>query len=527
MISEALIVTIGIVGILLVLFFDWMRPGFTLLCGAILFMATGVISPEELLAGFSNREMITIAMLFLVGEGVRQSGALKHLVKIILPKRSGRVGLLLWKMLPFISSLSMILNNTAVVIIFAPIMKRWAEKIGISATKFLIPLSYATILGGMCTLIGTSTNMVVNGLMTDAGYRGFTMFELGKVGGIIAVVGLLYIFIFANRLLPDEAARRKRRDPSAADEEEIVVPARGDETLVEVLLMARFPGVGRKVEEFDFLRHYGARIVSIKRNGVRITHPIQQHVMGSGDTLLLATDEGFVRTWRDSSAFYILSDIDDDDERPMTLMLRLRRWIGLALVVLMVVGATLGDKMNEYSDGVRIDMFFLSSIVVVIMALLRLFPAKRYTKFITWDILIAIAAAFALSRAMSNSGISEIIANGILSFPNGFGPYGVLTLLFIVTMVLSEIITNSAAVAISFPVAVALSRQMGIDPMPLFVAICMAASSSFSSPIGYQTNLIVQGVGGYKFKDYLRIGIWLNIISLLISVTIIPRIWSF
>ncbi|MFI3269789.1 MAG: SLC13 family permease [Rikenellaceae bacterium] len=528
MILESLIVTVGIIGILLVLFFDWMRPGFTLLCGAILFMATGVITPDELLEGFSNREMITIAMLFLVGEGVRQAGALKHLMKIILPKGTGRVGWLLLKMLPFITSLSMILNNTAVVIIFAPIVKRWAERIGISATKFLIPLSYATILGGMCTLIGTSTNMVVNGLMTKAGYRGFNMFELGKVGGIIAVVGLIYICIFANRLLPDAAGRRRRRqDPTSADEEEIVVPERGKEWTVEVLLMSRFPGMGRRVSEFDFLRHYGARIVSIKRNGVEITHPIQQHVMGSGDTLRLATDEGFVRTWRDSSAFYILSDVDEEDEPPLTPMLKFRRWIGLALVLMMVVGATLGDKMSEFSNGVRIDMFMLSSVVVVTMALLRLFPAKRYTKYITWDILIAIAAAFAISRAMSNSGMNEIIANAILSFPHGFGPYGILALLFIVTMLFSEIITNSAAVAICFPVAQALSQQMGINPMPLFVAICMAASSSFSSPIGYQTNLIVQGVGGYKFKDYIRIGIWLNIISLTISVTLIPRIWSF
>ncbi len=528
--NEALIVILGIVGILLILAFDKMRPGFTLFAGAIVFMVMGVITPEELLAGFSNREMITIAMLFLIGEGVRQSGSLSLILKYILPEKRRSVGVLMAQILPIISLFSMMLNNTAVVIIFAPIIKRWSEKLGLPASKFLIPLSYATILGGMCTLIGTSTNMVVNGLMQQAGYRGFTMFELGRVGGVIAVVGLLYLFIFGGMLLPSrrgrtaEAAELEKQGESEGDGEK----AQGkDPWNVEVLLMARFPGMGLRVKDFNFYRHYGAEIVAIKRNGVQISHSMSNHIFSSGDTLCLSTDDMFVKTWRESSAFYILSGGDEDDDRSLAPQVRNRRWLGLILVVLMMIGATLGDKISQFTDGVRVDMFLMASVVMVVMAILKIFPAKRYTKFITWDILIAIAAAFAISRAMSNSGINDMIAVWMLGFHRDLGPYGVMMMLYLVTMVLTELITNSAAVAISFPIAVSLSTQMGIDPRPMFVAICIAASASFSSPIGYQTNLIVQGVGGYKFKDYLRIGIWLNIITLLISVYLIPMIWPF
>ncbi len=513
MTAAAIIVILGILGVLLVLAFDLMRPGFTLFSCAVVFMAAGVITPTELLSGFSNREMMTVAMLFLVGEGIRQSGSLRYLIRSILPRRKSSVGWMLMRILPMITTISMVLNNTAVVIVFAPIIKRWADRIGSPATKYLIPLSYATILGGLCTLIGTSTNMVVNGLMQGAGYRGLTMFELGKVGGVIALVGLIYIFIFGNKLLPDG-----QRNSDGEKE---------PENTVEVLLAARFPGVGQSVRRFNFYRHYGAKILSIRRRGRAIESPLEEHIFEAGDMVRLSTDDAFVRMFRESSAFYIVSSNEDDDEGHVSRRTNKRRWAGLVLLIVMVLGATFGDWISNFTGGVRIDMFFMAAIAMVLMALFKLFPAKRYTKFITWDVLIAIASAFALSKAMSNSGISDMTASWILSLSQNWGGYGVLALLYLVTMLLTELITNSAAVAIAFPVAVALSNQMGIDPMPLFVAICIAASASFSSPIGYQTNLIVQGVGGYKFIDYLRIGIWLNLITFLISFFLIPLIWKF
>ncbi|MFI3304279.1 MAG: SLC13 family permease [Rikenellaceae bacterium] len=510
--SSALLVVLGIFAMLLILSLDKMRPGFTIFSVAIFFMAVGIITPRELIEGFSNKEMITVAMLFLIGEGVRQSGSLSYIMKHILPQKRGRIGWLMAQILPVITLISTVLNNTAVVIIFAPMIKRWAGKIGVPATKFLIPLSYATILGGVCTLVGTSTNMVVNGMMIEAGYRGFSMFEIGKVGVVIAVVGVLYLVVFGNILLP------------GGDEAEVI-----DDDCVEVILAARYPGVGKSLRQFNFQRHYGVKVVGIVKNGNKISKNFESIVLIEGDTLLIKGDEAFVRTWQESSAFHIVSygNLEEvsEDQQPMTTP---QRWLGLGLLIFLIGGCALGEHLSKIVDGmVAFDIFSMAAVVMVVMAVAKLFPAKRYTKFISWDILIAIASAFAISKAMSNSGINDMLASWIIDTSSNWGSYGVLALLYLVTMLLTEFITNNAAVAIAFPVAVALGNQLGIDPMPLFVAICIAASASFSSPIGYQTNLIVQGVGGYKFKDYLRVGICLNLMTFIISIILIPLIWGF
>lgn len=193
---EILFVLLALAGMVAALIWDRMRPGMILLSVVVLFLVAGILTPKEMLEGFSNKGMITVAMLFLVSEGVRQSGALGQLIKKLLPEGKTTVLKAQVRMLPPIAFVSAFLNNTPVVVIFAPIIKRWAESVKLPATKFLIPLSYVTILGGICTLIGTSTNLVVHGMVIDAGYEGFTMFELGKVGIFIAIAGILYLFAF-------------------------------------------------------------------------------------------------------------------------------------------------------------------------------------------------------------------------------------------------------------------------------------------------------------------------------------------
>ncbi|MFI3305046.1 MAG: SLC13 family permease [Rikenellaceae bacterium] len=512
--SSSLLVILGIFAMLLVLSLDKMRPGFTIFSVAIFFMAVGIITPKELVEGFSNKEMITVAMLFLIGEGVRQSGSLGYIMRYILPQKRGRIGWMMAQILPVITMISTVLNNTAVVIIFAPMIKRWADKIGVPATKFLIPLSYATIFGGVCTLVGTSTNMVVNGMMIEAGYRGFSMFEIGKVGVVIAVVGIIYLIVFGNMLLP------------GGDKEAEIV----DDDTVEVILAARYPGVGKSLRQFNFQRHYGVKVIGIVKNGNRIDKNIERITLVEGDTLLIKGDDTFIRTWSDSSAFHIVSygELDQEPSEDQVAMTTPQRWLGMSLLIFLIGGCALGEFISKRVEGVApFDIFSMAAVTMVVMAIAKLFPTKRYTKYISWDILIAIASAFAISKAMSNSGINEMLASWIINTSSNWGNYGVLALLFLVTMLLTEFITNNAAVAISFPIANALGQQLGIDPMPLFVGICIAASASFSSPIGYQTNLIVQGVGGYKFKDYLRVGIWLNLLTFIISIILIPLIWEF
>ena len=368
------------------------------------------------------------------------------------------------------------------VVIFAPIIKRWAESVRIPATKFLIPLSYATILGGMCTLIGTSTNLVVDGMILDAGYKGFGMFELGRVGIFIALAGIVYLLFFSSRLLPEVRKDTVGDEHGEADASSF--------HRVEAVIGARFPGINKRVGDFNFVRHYGAEVKEIKRSGVSIVENLSRVKFHEGDTLVLWADDSFISTWGDSSVFVLLANGKDTEPKAG----RKKRWFALTLLVLMIVGATVGELpfMEELLPGIDLDMFFFAAITTVIMAWTKLFPARKYTKYISWDILITIACV-----------------------------------LFIITNLFTELITNNAAAALAFPLALSLSNQLGVSPMPFFVVICIAASASFSTPIGYQTNLIVQGIGNYKFMDFVRIGLPLNILTFIISVILIPLIWPF
>lgn len=514
---EIIFVLLALAGMIAALIWDGLRPGMVLLTVVILFLCVGILTPKEMLEGFSNKGMITVGMLFLVSEGIRQSGALGQLIKKLLPEGKTTVFKAQLRMLPPIAFVSAFLNNTPVVVIFAPIIKRWAESVKLPATKFLIPLSYVTILGGICTLIGTSTNLVVHGMILDAGYEGFTMFELGKVGIFIALTGIIYLFVFSSKLLPDS-----RTDRYEEGEEDGNL---GSLHRVEAVLGSRFPGINKTLGEFNFTRHYGAIVKEVKSGGQRFTRDLDKVTLHEGDTLVLWADDTFVPTWGESSVFLLLANGTDGME-PVS---RKKRWLALGLLIFMIVGATVGELpvVKDAFPGVRLDMFFFVCITTVIMAWTKIFPPKKYTKYISWDILITIACAFAISKAMENSGFATLIARHIIDMAHDIGPYALLAILFIITNIFTELITNNAAAALSFPIALSVATQLGVDPTPFFVVICMAASASFSTPIGYQTNLIVQGIGSYKFTDFVRIGLPLNFITFLISVFVIPMIWKF
>ena len=509
---EIWIVLAGLCLMMGMLIADWLRPGFVLFSGVVLFMCTGILTPREALVGFGNEGMITVALLFLVSEGVRRSDALGHLVKWLLPVRRDmtvRKGYL--RILPTIAAVSAFLNNTPVVVVFIPIIKEWARRTGLAVRKFLIPLSYAAILGGMCTLIGTSTNLVVHGMMLDEGFEGFSMFELGKVGGCIGVVGLLYMILLGNRRLPDDSMLEEQPRTEESGRE------------VEAVLGPRFPGINRTLAEFDFRSHYGAGIRSVRRGGEEL--PPESVIFRAGDTLVLETDGTFIERWGDSRVFLMLSN--GSEHRPACP--RWKKWLALALLVVMIAGATFGSMpfMADLVPGMRLDMFFWVCVVAVLMACFGIFPAKKYTKFISWDILVTIASALAISRAMVNSGLAGWIASGLSRLSAAASPWAVLAVLYVTTNLITEFITNNAAAAFAFPVALSAAAHLGVDPMPFFVAICIAASCSFSSPIGYQTNMIVQGIGSYRFRDFVRIGLPLNLIAFAVSMVLIPLFWPF
>lgn len=512
---EVIIVLVALVGMLAALIMDKMRPGMILFSVVVLFLCTGILSPKEMLEGFSNKGMITVAMLFLVSEGIRQSGALTQVIKKLLPQEKTSVFKAQIRMLPSIAFISAFLNNTPVVVIFAPIIKRWASSVKLPATYFLIPLSYVTILGGICTLIGTSTNLVVHSMIQEAGLKGFSMFELGKVGVFIAIAGIIYLFLFSCKLLPSD-----RPETSGNEEEE----QNSTLHLVEAVIGPRFPGINKRVGDFNFKRHYGAEIKELRRSGHTYTD-LGNIRFREGDTLVVLTDDSFIRTWGESSVFLMLANGKDYEPAG-----KKKRWFALILLLIMIIGATIGELpaiQRLLPEGIKLDMFFFVSITTVIMAWTKIFPPQKYTKYISWDILITIACAFAISKAMENSGVADLLASYIIGLSHSHGPYVLLAAMFIITNIFTELITNNAAAALSFPLALSISQQLGVSPMPFFVVICMAASASFSTPIGYQTNLIVQGIGNYKFTDFVRIGLPLNIITFLISVFVIPQIWSF
>ncbi|MBL7968033.1 MAG: SLC13 family permease [Prolixibacteraceae bacterium] len=601
MTAQGFIVLALIVIMIAALAKEVMRPGLILFSALIFMMIFGAVKGDEVLAGFSNKGMITVAILFVVSEGITQSGALNKLATTFLPRRRGNTRSLFFRLMFPISFISAFLNNTPIVIIFAPIVKKWAENLNLSAQKFLIPLSYATILGGVCTLIGTSTNLVVHGLMLDNGFAGFSMFELGLVGIPLAFTGYLYMSYIGVHLLPGE--KNFIRKPLADQKDyyyELIIPAESvlngqslkngrskdlkgfdiieveregvkfegktpglilqanDHLLVagksnglevikdltsvrlkgldlvkdriktsdlkqyEAVLAPRFPGIGKTIFEFNFFDHYEAAIVAVHRNGERITSNLRTLKLKEGDNLVLLTTDKFIRNWGDSKIFYLTTYIGDHENNSA----KSKKWLALSILLLMIAGATATDYLPKF-ENVQADMFFFSAVAAMLMVWMKIVPHQKYTKAISWDLLITIACSFGISKAMQNSGLADGIAHTAINFAKNWGPVGVLACVYLITNLFTELITNNAAAAISFPIAMAAANQMGVDPKPFFVAIAIAASMSFSTPIGYQTNLIVQGIGNYKFKDFVKVGLPMNVIIFLISITLIPLFWKF
>lgn len=525
---------------------EQLRPGLILFTAIVLLLIAGIITPEEAIKGFSNKGMITVALLYLVSEGVRKSGLLERIMFRMLPKKNATVTTASLRFYPIVTFISAFFNNTPVVVIFAPMIKNWARKMKLPPTKFLIPLSYATIIGGICTLIGTTTNLVIHGMLLQEakdeavaaksggaegilmrfGIDGLSMFELTKVGIFIALAGLIYLIFFSRYLLPDN----RRADEDAEDQN--LAPGM---TRHEVLLGNRFPGLGKTLHEFDFFRHYGAHVRAISRGGNIVEGDFMNMKMTHEDTLIIDADDSFMKAWGESRVFWMINRVGDY-EPPMG---NKKRWFALILLILMIIGATVGELetvkqwlaqntfVQTYMPALKLDMFFFVCITVIIMAWTHMFSAKKYTKFFSWDVLITIACAFAISAAMTKSGFASLIAGYIISLADlvrgsEYGIYIILAALFLITNIFTELITNNAAAALAFPLALAVAEKMGVNPLPFVVCVCFAASSAFSTPIGYQTNLIVQGVGGYKFKDFIKVGLPMNIIVFILSVILIP-----
>lgn len=568
----------------------------------------GIITPTEALAGFSNTGMLTVAALFVVAAGLRESGSLDGMARRFLgqPKSERHA---LTRLLPPVAVFSSVLNNTTIVAMGMPVVLEWCRKNRLSPSRFLIPLSYATVAGGMMTLIGTSTNLVVHGLMLNTPAfegKGLGFLEIGIVGLPFTIVTLAYLILVAPRILPVrqgfiEQLGAQRREymielmvepicplvgqsvqaaglrqlpglflveierrgelisPVGPDEKlesgdrlvfvgvvstivdlqkiKGLVPAAEDpgtvkltdklgRHLCEAVVSPTSPLVGRGVREANFRTVYDAAVIAVHRHGVRLKGKIGDIVLRAGDTLLLQTSIGFMRAHRNNPDFYLVSEVGESEpirhEKSSTAI-----GIMLLMIVMMAMPDLLGwigmeGPFTELLDRGRVFFAFAAAGLMVIGRCLAPSTARRS---IQWDVLFVIAASFGISTAMQKTGAASYIVELFVPLVAPLGPLGPIAAVYIIATLLTEFLTNNAAAAIVFPIAVATATKLGVDPRPFAIALAVAASAGFATPIGYQTNLMVFGPGGYKFSDFIRAGIPLNVIGFVITMIMIRFVW--
>ena len=576
-------------GVLLILVFTRLSPDVVFMTGLGALLVCGVLDPKAALAGFSAPGMITVGFLYVVVTGLQETGSLAWVSQRVLgfPKgiRAAQLRLLMSVM-----GLSAFLNNTPVVAMFIPVVTEWSRRIAISSSKLLIPLSYASIFGGICTMIGTSTNLVVDTMMqTRFHNKGLGMFEITKLGLPCALFGVAYVLLAGKRLLPErkpaetvfenpleytlelEVSEKSpfignsieksglRRLPgafiaelirgdqviSAVSPEEILRqgdrlvfvgnietvrvlytqqglrPAPGQlfkldsprhqRLLVEAVVSHNCPLVGKTIREGRFRNLYNAVVIAVARNGERLRGKIGDIRLRTGDLLLIECHGGFVPRMRDSRDFYLISGVGN------TALRRFERAPLAVAVLLTMVGAATFNIL---------DMLTASLVAAIAMIALRCCSISQARSSIEWNVLIVIAAAIGFGAALDQTRAAEAIAGGLLSLVND-NPWLALGMVYLITTLFTEIITNNAAAALVFPIAMSTTERLGVNPMPFIICIMIGASASFSTPIGYQTNMMVYGPGGYRFGDYLRFGIPLNILIGIVAVSLAPLIWPF
>ncbi len=576
---------------------------FLFLGGVVLLAALGIISPDDAFSGFTNEGMLTIAALFVIAGGLTETGLVSHYGHRFLG-RTGSPRKALQRMVPGVVGVSAFLNNTTVVAMIMPALLDWCRKQRIPASKLLLPLSYAAILGGVCTLIGTSTNLVVHGMLKSAGMPGFGMWELGKAGIPIAAAGALLLIWLGPKLLPDrkeflEQLGESRREflvemavltdcpligktveqaglrhlpglflieieraghriapvepneplelgdrlvftgvvstivdlqkipglAPAADDNPIFDPTtRAD--LCEAVVSSSSPLIGYSIREANFRTKYNAAVIAVHRNGARLEQKIGDIALHPGDTLLLLAGPGFVRAHRNNPDFYLVSEAGDAAV-PRHHKARLAGIITITMILLLTLPDILapmgvaGD-IAEWLGNRRVVFAFLAAGAMLATGCLSFSAARRN---IDWQILVMIGAAIGLSKAMDKSGGAALLAKGVLEVARAYGPYGILAAIYLLTWILTELMSNNAAAALMFPIGLATAASAKVEFRPLAVAITLAASGGFIFPAGYQTHLMVFGPGGYRLADFAKMGTLMTILWFLVAMATIPLFW--
>lgn len=591
-------IVLGLIALMLVLFLKEYFPlDVTALTILAVFMMTGYLSVEDAISGFSNPAVITIAILFVLSHALQQSGILEYgIVRLNkLTEKSKLLGLAAF--LISIAFASAFVNNTAIVAMFIPLTIRISKKYNLSPSKLLLPLSYIAIIGGTLTLVGTSTNLLVNSIYTGTtSFEPLGMFEFSKYGIFILIVGLVYIIFAVPLIIPSrtvttsltqsyhmggyltelkvseesplvgrtcmERAINKNFDIIVLDiiregkvissniRNTIIHPGdvlfvRGsvenflrmkevekvnmltdekltqdeleneDNLLVECLLTQQSDLIEKSLMEINFRRRFGSFVLAVRREGAILRRKIAHVILRSFDTLLIYGPREKIIELANTGDFIVLGEIE--------AALKKHRfwWVSMAVVLGAVILAALG--IIPILEGVLIGM--------ILLLILRVITTHEAYNAINWQVIVLIAALIPIGIVIQESGTAKLIASMLNNIVNMVSienrPFVMLSLIYLVTMILTEMASNAATAIIMTPIAISAAAQLGLDPRPFIFSVCFAASASFITPIGYQTNLMVYGPGGYKFSDYLKVGLPLAITFWLMGTFIIPVIWPF
>ena len=591
-------IVLGIITLMFVLFVKEIFPlDVTALVVLIIFLVIGNLTLEEAISGFSNQAVITIAVLFILSHALQKSGILEYGVVRLnkLTERSKLLGLTVF--LITVAFASAFVNNTAIVAIFIPITIRLAQKYNLSPSKLLIPLSYIAIMGGTLTLVGTSTNLLVNSIYVNTTMaEPLGMFEFSRYGIFILLIGLLYIIFAVPFILPSrtvtssltqsyhmggyltelkvaeespmvgrtfmERSINKNYDITVLDiiregmviskniRNTIIHPGdvlfvRGslenflrmkevekvtmltdekltqaelihdDNTLVECLLTQQSELVGKSLMEINFRRRFGSFILAIRREGAILRRKIAHVMLRAFDTLLVYGPRDKIKELSESGNFIVLGEIE------ATLQKNRFWWVSLVVIISAVFLAALG--LVPILKGALVGM--------IILLVLRVISTNEAYQTINWQVIVLIAALIPIGIVIQKSGTSEWLAtamnNLVEQFDPALRPVVMVSLIYLMTMMLTEMASNAATAIIMTPIAISAAMQIGLDPKPFIFSVCFAASASFITPIGYQTNLMVYGPGGYKFSDYVKVGLPLAIFLWIMATFLIPVLWPF
>jgi di/tricarboxylate transporter len=584
--GEAWITAVVVVVTLALLARDRYPPSGVVLAAAVALLVLDVIDAEQAFSGFSNSAPITVAALYVLARGAQKTGLLAPLTGKVLGSHGGP-GALARLLFPTAAA-SAFVNNTPLVAMLIPDVVSWAERRRVSASRFLLPLSYAAILGGGITVLGTSTNLVVSGLLQRSGEEPFGLFEITPVGGPVAVVGLLILVFGSSRLLPERLSARERAEKesrgfvvgmevvvdgplagkSVADARlrdlqgvflveveragEVTAPVtpetvlqggdhltfvgRSDQivdlqrtrglrsreekhllavdshrhTFFEAVVGRASPLVGRTLKEADFRGRYSAAVVAIHRAGARVEAKLGDVRLQNGDTLLILAAPRFLERWREGNDFLVVAPIGG----PPPSATRKAPIVGAVWAAVILLAAFEALPILEGA--------LLGAAAMMVTRVLTFAEARDA---VDLDVVVLIAAAFGIGTAIESSGLAAEIAAAFTDAFAGFGKAGLIFGVVLATVLLTEIITNNAAAVVVFPVAVSVAEPAGIDPRHMAIAVAVAASAAFLTPIGYQTNTMVYGPGGYRFTDYLRAGLPISLATVTL-VTVLTTLSS-